>query len=99
MAGINATRINEESVNASRSSPLSAILWLRWRLFSNSLRTTRGQLELASRILVSLAFVGGGVGGGFGMAAGAYFMISHGKPQLIALLFWAIFLFGNSSLL
>ena len=47
------------------SGQLTAIAWLRWRLFVNTLRTARGQWELLSRILVSFAFTILGLGGAF----------------------------------
>ncbi|MGA9507615.1 MAG: hypothetical protein WBV55_03105 [Candidatus Sulfotelmatobacter sp.] len=72
---------------------LTAIAWLRWRLFLHTLRTTRGQLELLSRILISLAFTILGLGGAFGMGALTYFVLMQGKPQLLAVPLWAIFLF------
>src|ERR1700681_2558235 len=72
---------------------LAAIADLRWRLFINSLRTTRGKLEFLSRGLVSLAFLLGGLGGCFGMAAGAFYFLSAGKPELLALLLWPVFFF------
>jgi ABC-2 type transport system permease protein len=75
------------------SGQLTAIAWLRWRLFVNTLRTTRGQLELLSRILVSFAFTILGVGGAFAMGAFAYFFLMRGKPQLLAVPLWVIFFF------
>ncbi len=75
------------------SGQLTAIAWLRWRLFVNTLRTARGQLELLSRILVSFAFTILGLGGAFGMAAFAYFFLMRGKPQLLAVPLWVIFFF------
>ena len=75
------------------SRQLTAIAWLRWRLFINTLRTTRGQLELLSRILVSLAFTILGLGGAMGMGALAYFVLMQGKPQLLAVPLWVIFFF------
>jgi ABC-2 type transport system permease protein len=78
---------------AVRRSQLAAIAWLRWRLFVNSLRTTRGKLELVARVVGSLAFAIIGLGGavGMGIAAGAF--VSEGKPGLLALLLWSVFLF------
>jgi ABC-2 type transport system permease protein len=78
---------------AQRKSQLAAIAWLRWRLFVNALRSTRGQLELISRILVSFAFAIGGLGGAVGMGFAAAMMISAGKPEMIALLLWSVFVF------
>ncbi len=72
---------------------LAAIANLRWRLFINSLRTTRGKVEVLSRGLVSLAFLLGGLGGCSGMAAGAFYFLSKDKPELLALLLWPVFFF------
>jgi ABC-2 type transport system permease protein len=72
---------------------LNAIAWLRWRLFLNALRSSRGVLELISRIIISFAFAVGGLGGGLFMAAMASIFISEGKPGMLALLFWLIFVF------
>ncbi len=54
---------------------LAAIAGLRWRMFVNSLRTTRGNLELLSRIIVSFAFAIGGLGGAVGMGFAAALLI------------------------
>ena len=76
-----------------RGAQLAAIARLRWRLFVNSLRSTGGKLELVSRIMVSFAFAIGGLGGAFGMGVAAYLAISSGKPELLAMLLWFVFLF------
>jgi ABC-2 type transport system permease protein len=75
---------------------LPAIAWLRWRLFINSLRSARGQLELLSRILVSIAFIGGGIGGASLMGVLAYFLLSAGKPGMLALPLWGISFFWQA---
>jgi len=41
---------------AANAGVLTAIAWLRWRIFCNTLRSTRAQLELFSQIIVSIAF-------------------------------------------
>jgi ABC-2 type transport system permease protein len=76
-----------------RRAQLAAIARLRWRLFVNSLRSTGGKLELVSRIMVSFAFAIGGLGGTFGMGIAAYLAISSGKPELLAMLLWFVFIF------
>jgi ABC-2 type transport system permease protein len=75
---------------------LTTIAGLRWRLFVNALRSSRGVLELVSRILVSFAFAVGGLGGGFFMAAMASVFISQGKPAMLALLLWPVFVFWQA---
>jgi ABC-2 type transport system permease protein len=72
---------------------VAAVANLRWRMFANSLRTTRGKMELVSRVVVTAAFTLGGLGGAFGMGAGAYFFVAQGKPQMLVVLLWPIFIF------
>src|SRR4029077_3063205 len=85
--------MSELNLTVHARGQLAAIADLRWRLFINSLRTTRGKLEFLSRGLVSLAFLLGGLGGCFAMAAGAFYFLSAGKPELLALLLWPVFFF------
>ena len=89
MAGIDI--MNEGRLQ--RHTQLSAIAWLRWRLFLNALRTTQGKLEFFSRVLVSIAFTILALGGSFGMGVLAFFCLSQGKPQWLTLFFWIIFCF------
>jgi ABC-2 type transport system permease protein len=85
--------MTELNTTLHRRTQLTAIAWLRWRLFVNALRTTRGQMELLSHIFISLAFALGGLGGAFGIGVAAFFLLSSGKPEMLALLFWLIFFF------
>jgi ABC-2 type transport system permease protein len=66
---------------------------LRWRMFINGLRSKRGKMELASRVIVILAFAAGGLGG-FSAAAGfAWYFVEQGKAEFLAVLLWPIFFF------
>ncbi len=85
--------MNELNSASHQSGQLTAVAWLRWRLFVNTLRTSRGILELISRIIIAFAFAVGGLGGGLFMAAMASIFISQGKPGMLALLLWLIFVF------
>ncbi|HEY6339299.1 MAG TPA: hypothetical protein VIW68_12470 [Candidatus Sulfotelmatobacter sp.] len=75
---------------------LAAIAWLRWRMFANSLRTTRGKAEAVSRIIMSIVFAVGGLGGTFGCGFFAWYFLSQGKPELLAVLFWGVFFFWQA---
>jgi ABC-2 type transport system permease protein len=77
----------------ARGGQLAAIARVRWRLFVNSLRTTRGKLDLVSRSIVWLAFAIIGVGGAAGMGTAAYFFVSESKAGLLVVVLWPIFLF------
>ena len=85
--------MGELSPTVANNGQFAAIAELRWRTFVNALRTTRGKLELLSQILIGFAFAIGGIGGAVAMGFAATVMISAGKPELLALLFWFVFLF------
>ncbi len=87
MAGI------DQSRDSIARGQLRAIAGLRWRLFVNSLRSTRGQLELISRILVGFGFTMGGIGGAFGLAFASWYLLTHGDGPVLAAILWTIFLF------
>ena len=76
-----------------RRSQLTAVAELRWRMFVNGLRSKRGKMELASRILVTLAFAFGGFGGFIASAGSSWYFVSQGKTELLAILLWPIFFF------
>ncbi len=62
-------------------------------MFANSLRTKRGKAEVISRVLMTVFFTVGGFGGSLGSAFGAWYFVSQGKPEMLAVMFWAVFLF------
>ena len=72
---------------------LAAIAWLRWRMFANSLRSSRGKAEVISRVIMTIFFGVGGFGGTLACAFAAWYFVSQGKPEMLAVMFWAVFLF------
>jgi ABC-2 type transport system permease protein len=72
---------------------LAAIAQVRWLVFVHSLRTAKGALELLSRIVIGAVITAGGLGGAFGLGAAAWYFVSSGKPEFLALLLWPVFLF------
>jgi ABC-2 type transport system permease protein len=72
---------------------LAAIAQVRWHVFTHSLRTTKGALELFSRIVISLVIMGGGLGGAVLLGLGAWYFVTEGRPEGLALLLWPVFLF------
>ncbi len=81
------------NLKLQRRGQLAAIAGLRWRIFINSLRSTRGKMELASRVIVGVAFAIGGIGGSLGMGGSAWYFVSRGKAEYLALLLWPVFVF------
>ncbi len=72
---------------------LVAIARVRWHIFVHSLRTTKGALELFSRIVIGVIITGGGVGGAVLLGVGAWYLVSHGKADGLLLLLWPVFMF------
>ncbi len=78
---------------ASVRAQLAAVADLRWRMFINRLRTKRGKMELASRVVIASVFAIGGFGGFAGMIGMSWFFVSQDKPEFLAVPLWMIFFF------
>lgn len=74
-------------------SQLGAIAKVRWDMFTHSLRSRKGALELFSRVVVSLVIASGGLGGAVLLGVGSWYFVSHAKPEALALLLWPVFVF------
>jgi ABC-2 type transport system permease protein len=85
--------MSELNPTVHRRGQLTAIADLRWRMFVNSLRSTRGKMELVSRIIVSCVFALGALGGAIGMGTGAFYFISEGHAEYLAFLLWPVLTF------
>ncbi len=72
---------------------LAAIAQVRWHMFTHSLRTTKGALELFSRVVIGIVIVAGGLGGAVLLGIAAWYFVSNGRPEALALLLWPVFLF------
>jgi ABC-2 type transport system permease protein len=80
-------------VTSQSRGQLAAIAQVRWHLFTHSLRDTKGALELFSRIVISIVITAGGLGGAVLLGVAAWYLVSHAKPEALALLLWPVFLF------
>ncbi len=73
------------------SAQFGAVTYLRWRLFINAFRRKEGAAELAARLIVYpvgiLFLLGPMAGAGFS----SYAAVSNARPDLMAVVFWAIF--------
>lgn len=74
-------------------SQLAAVARVRWQVLSHSIRTTRGVLELVSRVLIGIALSAGGFGGALLLGLAAWYFTSNAKPELLAVVLWPVFLF------
>jgi ABC-2 type transport system permease protein len=72
---------------------LGAIARVRWQLFVNGLRTIRGRLEVVARGIIFLMLAIAGLGGSLALGVAAWYFVSQGKVEWIAILLWPLFLF------
>src|ERR1700734_1941413 len=72
---------------------LGAIARVRWQLFVNGLHTIRGRLEAVARGFIFLMLTIAGLGGSFTIGLGAWYFVSRGKVEWIAILLWPLFFF------
>jgi ABC-2 type transport system permease protein len=72
---------------------LAAIARVRWQVFTHSLRSKRGALELFSRIVIGAIITCGGLGGAILLGFAAWYFVSQQKPEGLTLLLWPVFLF------
>jgi ABC-2 type transport system permease protein len=75
------------------AAQLRAIIFLRARLFINSLRSVRHKLNLVSRIIGGVLVVAAGLGGGFAIAMTCWGFTKAARPEFVSLVCWAILLF------
>jgi ABC-2 type transport system permease protein len=85
--------LNSASNRFATREQLAAIAELRWRIFVNSLRTLRGRLELVSRILAGIGYSIIGIGGTLGLGVLAWYIVSRGHLEWLAVPLWGILLY------
>jgi len=64
---------------------------MRWTIFRNTIRSTRGALELGASTVTAVIFSLMGLGLAFGLGAAAYGIATHEGWKFLPLLFWAVF--------
>lgn len=77
----------------SLAEQIRLVAKLRWRILLNSVRKKNSALDLVGMIFVSLFGALLVIGPSFLFAFSGYSLVSSGRLQLLALPFWAIFIF------
>jgi ABC-2 type transport system permease protein len=77
-------------MSASSRAQYAALAEMRWRMLLNSLRTRRGNFELAARILGGGFFSLLGLSMGVGLGFGAFEFASDGKLEFLPFLIWPV---------
>ena len=77
-------------ISAMVRGQYAALAEMRWRMLMNSLRTRRGNFELAARIFRVGFFSLVGLAVGVGMGFGAGDMASNGELEFLPFLLWPV---------
>jgi ABC-2 type transport system permease protein len=72
-------------------SQYRALASMRWSMFRNSLRTTKGAIELGARTIAFTFYVVMGLGLAAGFGGGAYAIAAGEKWEFLPALFWVLF--------
>jgi ABC-2 type transport system permease protein len=67
-----------------------ALARLRWRMFSNGMRSNKGMLELGARTFSYLVYAIMGLGLGAGAGVASYFLVAGGQWRFLPVLFWVL---------
>jgi len=84
---------NTEMTQPRPQDQYRAIGRLRWQLFFNSVRSTRGTVELLSRLIVGFMIFFGGLGGAISLGFATWYFVSENKIEFLPLLLWVVFMF------
>jgi ABC-2 type transport system permease protein len=71
---------------------LRLVGWLRWRLFVNGLRTTRGKADLAARIITGAGMGFAVLASGVLLGFGSWYAASAREPFILSAELWVVFL-------
>src|SRR5438270_10847888 len=69
-----------------------ALAAMRWSIFRNTLRTTRGAMEVGARGITYLIYACMSFGLATGFGVSTFFVADNGKWEFIPIVFWALFL-------
>lgn len=67
-----------------------ALARLRWRMFSNGMRSNKGALELGARTFSYAVYAIMGLGLGSGAGVATYFLVAGGQWRYLTVLFWVL---------
>ena len=69
----------------------SAIVWMRFRMLTNSVRSVQGAFEFSAKGIAFIIYSIMGIGLGTGLGFGAYSLVSSEHYQYLPALFWTVF--------
>jgi len=70
---------------------VALVAGLRWKLLRNALRTEKGKLDLAARVLIAFFAGIGAVGVGLSLGVAAYAGLTRGRSEPLTIALWVVF--------
>lgn len=83
--------LNRGPFGALARAQYRALAALRWSIFRNTLRTSRGAMELGARLVSYLIYGCMSFGLAMGFGTSTYFLAAGGKWEFAPIVFWALF--------
>jgi ABC-2 type transport system permease protein len=90
--GLNGKVVSASPVGTLARRQYSALVWMRFRMMANSIRSVQGAFEFSARGVAFVIYCLMGIAIGFGLGAGAYSLVSSEHYQYLPALFWTVFL-------
>lgn len=90
--GLNAEPVSSNALGSLARRQYSAIIWMRFRMLTNSIRSVQGAFEFSAKGVAFLIYSMMGLGLGTGLGGGAYSLVKTEHFQYLPALFWTVFL-------
>jgi len=84
--------VSSNAFGSLSRSQYSAIVWMRFRILTNSIRSVQGAFEFSAKGVAFIIYSMMGIGLGIGLGGGAYGLVRNQEFQYLPALFWTVFL-------
>ena len=90
--GVPAKPVSAGAFGSLARHQYSAIVWMRYRMLTNSVRSVEGAFEFSAKGVAFIIYSLMGIGLGTGLGAGAYELVKSEQFQYLPALFWTVLL-------
>ena len=90
--GVSTAPVSSTAFGSLARHQYSAILWMRYRMLTNSIRSVQGAFEFSAKGVAFIIYSMMGIGLGIGLGAGTYQLVRSEHFQYLPALFWTVFL-------
>jgi ABC-2 type transport system permease protein len=84
--------VSSNAFGSLSRSQYSAIVWMRCRMLTNSIRSVQGAFEFSAKGVAFIIYSMMGIGLGIGLGGGAYELVKNQQFHYLPALFWTVFL-------